>query len=345
MNKRIIVDVQNHVLPTDVLEPAQSSGILDSSTGLMAIRWRGISWVPARDFVDVDMHMQVCREAGLTHVMLHQAMIVTMVNELTGTSTIDVAKAHNDCMAQIRDRYPDMVFPYGTVKPHDGKEAIKEAERCIKELDFRALAIDTSYGTTDRVFNHTPETYEFWGYVDDNRIPVYIHPAFLCYGWEWMDRYKFEETVGRPAETSLTVALMIVSGLFDRFPNIRIILAHMGGAFTMCLPRLRFGHRLGYDGLLEYQKAKNKRDPMEYVRKNIWVDTMGFDPAGIKHAIEVFGIDHVLLGTDYGPLPISPKEHIAIICNDLGLSEENQDKILGVNAQKLFNLPDIINAI
>jgi predicted TIM-barrel fold metal-dependent hydrolase len=231
-----------------------------------------------------------------------------------------------------------MVFPYGTMKPHDGKEAVKESERCTEQLHFKALAIDTSYGTTDRAFIHTPETYEFWEYVNDRRIPVYIHPAFLCYGWEWMDRYKFEETVGRPAETSLSTSLMIMSGLFDRFPNLRIILAHMGGAFTMCLPRLRFGHRLGYEGFLEYQKARNKRDPIEYVRNNIWVDTMGFDPAGTKHAIDVFGVDYVLLGTDYGPLPISPKEHIDMICNDLGLGTENQDRILGLNAQKLFNL-------
>ncbi|MDD5494134.1 MAG: amidohydrolase family protein, partial [Dehalococcoidia bacterium] len=335
MKKRMIVDVQNHVVPLEVLGPAINSGILDGSSGFIAVRWRGISWVTAQDSVDVDRHIQVCLEAGLTHIMLHMGMLITLVNELSGMSTIDVAKAHNDCMAQIRDKYPNNVFPYGMLKPHDGKCAIKEAERCINELHFKALAIDTSYGTTDHVFNHVPETYEFWEYVNDKNIPVYMHPAFLCYGWEWMDRYKFEETVGRPAETALSVSLMIMSGLFDRFPDLRIILAHMGGGFTMCLPRLRFGHRLGYDGFLEYQKAKNKKDPIEYVRNNLWVDTMGFDPAGIKHAIELYGIDHVLLGTDYGPVPISPREHIDIVCNDLGLAEEDQDKILGLNAKKL----------
>jgi predicted TIM-barrel fold metal-dependent hydrolase len=155
-----------------------------------------------------------------------------------------------------------------------------------------------------------------------------------------MDTYKLEETVARPNETALCVSLMILSGLFDRFPGLRVILAHMGGSFTMCLPRLQFGHRLGYARFLEYQKAKNSQEPVEYARRNIWVDTMGFHPPGIRHAIDVYGIDHVLLGTDYGPLPISPAEHIGIIENDLGLARQEQEKILGLNAKTLFGLPD-----
>ncbi len=340
MKTPMIVDVQNHVLPPELTSVAAESGVLDFSSGAPVIRWRGVSFKSEPDFIDVDLHMRVCREAGLTHVMLHQAMIITMGNELLDMHTLDIARAHNDAMAKIRDRYPDLVFPYGTVKPHDGKEAVREAERCMNELGFLALAVDTSYGTTDLVHSHTTATYDFWGYVNDNGVPVYLHPGFLPYGWEWMDRYKFEETVGRPADTALSVSLMIMTGLFDRFPNVKLILAHMGGGFTMCLPRLRFGRRLGYDGFLSYQKPKNQKDPLDYVRKNLWADTMGFDPAGIRHAIEVFGIDHVLLGTDYGPVPISPKEHIDIVRNDLGLTAGDQEKILGLNAKKLFNLPD-----
>ena len=108
----------------------------------------------------------------------------------------------------------------------------------------------------------------------------------------------------------------------------------------MVLPRLQFCHRLGYDGMPGFQVAKNVNEPVEYIKRNFWADTMGFDPAGIKHAIEVFGIDHMLLGTDFGPIPASPKEHIDIICNDIGLSEEDQKKILGLNAKQLFDLPD-----
>jgi aminocarboxymuconate-semialdehyde decarboxylase len=333
------VDVQNHVLPMNLIGDAVRAGIVDLESLPPVIRWRGFTFATAPDMVDVELHMRTCREAGLTHVMLHMAMIVTIANEVMGMPCIEAARRHNDAMARIRDDHPDITFPYGTVKPHDGKAAVEEAARCIEELSFKALAIDTSYGTTDRVFPHTPETFKFWEYANEHEVPVYIHPSMLCYGWEWMDRYKFDETVGRPAETALCVSFMIMSGLFDRFPKLRIILAHMGGGLMMCLPRLRFGHRLGYEGFHEYQKPENLKDPLEYIKENVWVDTMGFDAAGIRHAIEVFGLDHVLLGTDYGPVPISPKEHIDILRNDLGLSVAEQEKILGLNARELFGLP------
>jgi aminocarboxymuconate-semialdehyde decarboxylase len=336
----MIVDVQNHVMPAGLIGGPVQAGIIDLGSQPPAIRWRGVSFGNPRDMVDVDLHMQVCRDAGLTHIMLGQGMLLTIANDVYGTAFLEAARQQNDEFAKIGARYPGFVFPYGTVRPHDGEDAVKEAERCVDELGFKALQIDTSYGVTDRVMLHSPETFPFWEFVNDREIPVYIHPAMLCYGWEWMDRYKLEESVARPNETALAVSLMILSGLFDRFPGLKIILAHMGGSLMMVMPRLEFGHRLGYAAQLEYQKPKNLKEPKAYLRENIWVDTMGFDPPGIKHAIEVFGVDRVLLGTDYGPVAIDPKEHIDIITGRLGLGQEEQDKILGLNAKRLFDLPD-----
>lgn len=343
MQKRMIVDVQTHIVVPLWAEALINAGVIELSGSQVVFRWRGISHTQSDEFVDIEKQMKVCSEAGITHRMIHTPMILTFINEVLGTPVMEVARIHNDFMAELQQQHPGILFPYGTIKPHEGRDAIREAERCIDKLGFKALAIDTSYGTTDRVFNHVVETFDFWEFANERQIPVYIHPAFLCYGWEWMDRYKFDETVARPNETGLNISLMLISGLFDRFPKLKIILAHMGGSFMMILPRLQFGHKLGYDKLYGYQKALNKREPMEYVWENIWVDTMGFDPAGIKHAIEVFGIDHVLFGTDYGPVPFSPREHIDIICNDLGLSIQDQNKILGLNAQTLFELPDPCN--
>jgi aminocarboxymuconate-semialdehyde decarboxylase len=338
--KNMVVDVQNHALPVELMADAAEAGIIDAGSTPPMTRWRGVSFSTGEHFVDLELHMRVCREAGITHVMLHQGMLLTVANEVLGRSTVETAGRLNETMARLCEPYRDIVFPYGYLKPHDGREAVREAERCIEEYGFTALAIDTSYGTTDRVFPHTVETFEFWEFVNEKEIPVYIHPAMLAYGWEWMDRYKLDETVARPNETALCVSLMILSGLFDRFPRLRVILAHMGGAFTMCLPRLQFGHKLGYEGFLGYQKARNQKEPMEYARENIWVDTMGFHPPGIRHAIEVYGIDHALLGTDYGPIPIDPKEHIDIVRNEVGLSQRDQDKVLGLNAKELFGLPE-----
>jgi predicted TIM-barrel fold metal-dependent hydrolase len=336
----MIVDVQNHFLPPETIADELQSGMVDVSMTPPALRWHGVTLAGSEDMVNLELHLRVCEEAGLTHVMLSETMFLTPAREVLGIPTIESAGRANDAFSRIRDEHPDLVFPLGTVRPHDGRGAADEARRCVEELGFKGMAIDSSYGTNDLAFVHEPETYDFWEYVQEADVPVFMHPPLLAYGWGLMDRYRLDETVARPNQTALCVALMILSGFLDRFPGLKLVLPHMGGSLLMVLPRLRFGHRLGYEQFLGYQKAKNEHEPADYVKRNIWVDTMGFDPQGIRHAIEALGVERVLLGTDYGPLPMSPREHIELITDELDLPEESQDRILGLNAKELFGLPD-----
>jgi predicted TIM-barrel fold metal-dependent hydrolase len=80
-----------------------------------------------------------------------------------------------------------------------------------------------------------------------------------------------------------------------------------------------------------------ERFPSDYLRTNLWVDTMGFNRAQTGAVIEAFGPDRVLLGTDYGPVPITPKEHIDIV-RSLNLDSETEAAILGATAATFFGL-------
>ncbi len=339
MTKRMIVDVQNHFLPPETIADELQSGMVDVSMNPPVLRWHGVTLAGSEDMVNLELHMRVCEEAGLTHVMLSETMFLTPAREVLGVPAVESARKANDAYARVQSEYPHLAFPLGTVRPHDGRDAADEARRCVEELGFKGMAIDSSYGTNDLAFVHEPETYPFWEYVSGAGIPVFMHPPLLSYGWGLMDRYRLDETVARPNQTALCVALMILTGFLDKFADLRLVLPHMGGSLLMVLPRLQFGHRLGYEQFLGYQKARNERAPVEYMKRNIWVDTMGFDAPGIRHAIDVFGLERVLLGTDYGPLPMSPAEHIRIVTEDLGLSVDSQDMILGLNAKELFGLP------
>jgi aminocarboxymuconate-semialdehyde decarboxylase len=152
-----------------------------------------------------------------------------------------------------------------------------------------------------------------------------------------MGAYKLEEMVGRPFDTTMTVARMIYAGGFDRYPKLNIVLPHMGGGLAMMVGRLDFGYRLGYKGLPKDQVPVCKRKPSEYFRTNLYVDTMGFTPLGMRHIIDLFGADRVLFGSDYAAVPINPIEHVDMVKN-LGLSHEEQEKIFWKNANKLFNI-------
>jgi hypothetical protein len=82
----------------------------------------------------------------------------------------------------------------------------------------------------------------------------------------------------------------------------------MGGGLLAVIGRIDFTYRLGYGGLPEGEEAVCERKPSEYLRRNLWVDTMGFWPPHLREAVDVFGPDRVMLDSDYGPLPISPAE-------------------------------------
>ena len=212
--------------------------------------------------------------------------------------------------------------------------SIEECERCLRDHGAKGISIGTSWQGR---FLDSPELDPFWEYAQDRGAAIFLHPPMVPIGHEQMNLYKLEEVVGRPFDTTMTVSRMIYSGVFDRHPGLRIVLPHMGGGLLNVIGRLDFSHRLGYEGLPEGQAAVCERKPSEYLRTNLHVDTMGFSAAGMRHCIEVFGADRVLFGTDYGPVPISPAEHIDLV-KSLGLSPEDEAGIFWKNASDLFGL-------
>jgi predicted TIM-barrel fold metal-dependent hydrolase len=150
------------------------------------------------------------------------------------------------------------------------------------------------------------------------------------------------EVVGRPCDTALTVARMIYSGTLDRHPALQVVTVHTGGAVP--LPRGKTRPRLAAQlqgrrrpGGVEPYEQRNELEPSSYLRCNVWADTMGLCARCVRDAIEVYGIDHILFGTDYGPVPISPREHIDMVLA-LGLSSEDEEKILWRNADRSLRL-------
>ena len=111
----------------------------------------------------------------------------------------------------------------------------------------------------------------------------------------------------------------------------------MGGALLPCMGRLDFGWRLGCDGMPERAVIRCKERPSDYL-KLLNVDTMGFFAPHVREVVEVFGADRVMFGTDYGPVPIDPKEHVDIV-DGLAIAAADKEKILWRNAAKFFDLP------
>lgn len=336
-----VVDVHRHCIP----EPAGMAEGFTRYIGEMRMNLKdtgpyssatidGITSIIYPEMKHMDLQMKEQAEAGLTLSMMSFSMgLESMCRALFFIPDAEITRRFNDAIAKMVQPYPGKAAFMVSVNPLE-TSCIAECERCLTAYNAKGITINTSWNGE---FPDAEAAEPFWQYVQEKDIPVFIHPPFVPIGCEKMNIYRLEEMIGRPFDTTMAVARMIYSGLFDRYPGLKIIVPHMGAALPNIPGRLDFGYRLGYKGLPPGQAAVCRKKPSDYFRTNLYADTMGFNPLGVRYAIETFGIEHVLFGSDYGAVPISPREHINVV-KSIGLRPEDEDKIFWKNADRLFRL-------
>ena len=144
-------------------------------------------------------------------------------------------------------------------------------------------------------------------------MPIFLHPLRVPIGSDrQMDQYKLDELVGRPFDTAMALTRMILSGLFDRSPAAADLRRPHGRRPLPVMGRLDFGWRLGYEGMPERARIRCKELPSSYLQSSArrHHGRMG---AACAEAVEVFGPDRVMFGTDYGPVPVDPKQHVDMV--------------------------------
>ena len=330
-----IIDIHTHCAPRPT---ADRFGVAAAMRGTpvgrnMVTNYRGLPAVAYHEMADFDLQQEVSARAGVTHRILSNPFPAETWTAVSSAPALDIVKFVNDQIAALVDRAPHNLWGLGTLNPLD-REHIAEGERCLKSLGHKGLLITTSWHGR---FIDGEDSFAFWEWAEHAQAPLFIHPPRVPIGHDQqMDQYKLDELVGRPFDTAMALARMILSGLFDRFPRLKIAVAHMGGGLLPVMGRLDFGWRLGCDGMPERAQIRCAHRPSDYLRM-LHVDTMGFWAPHVREAVEVFGADRVMLGTDYGPVPIDPREHIEIV-NGLAPAEDDKEKILWRNAASFFNL-------
>jgi len=178
--------------------------------------------------------------------------------------------------------------------------------------------------------------------LDDRRFwPIYeaandlgavlmIHPTHPV-GVEAMTDYWLMPLVGFLCDTTLAAAKIVFSGVAERFPKIRWVLAHLGGAIPYLAERLN----RGFEAFSEC-RANISKPPTEYL-KHLYYDTVNFDPRCLQLAIDFAGVDHILAGSDY-PHQIGSIPKMLSSLKALQIPETDRAAILGGNAAKLLGL-------
>jgi aminocarboxymuconate-semialdehyde decarboxylase len=247
------------------------------------------------------------------------------------TIPIDIAvpatRMVNDGIAAYVAGKPDRFVGLGTVPMTDAAEAVKELERCMGPLQFKGVEVLTN---VDGKELSDPAYAPFWKRAEELGALVLIHPNGFTEG-KRLSRFYFNNVIGNPMETTIALHYLIFDGVLERHPKLKLFAVHGGGYLGAYSGRIdhAWGARSDCHGDLPHP-------PSSYLKK-IFVDTVVFTPNQLAELIRVFGVDQVLMGTDY-PYDMAEYDPIGHVASVSTFGAAAIKAIVGGNAKRLLGL-------
>jgi predicted TIM-barrel fold metal-dependent hydrolase len=251
-----------------------------------------------------------------------------------GMSALEVIKRYNEFAAEVSTRFPGVLLGLASAVPVEGDAFLTETEHAIRDLGLKGIMINSSrHGE----YLDSPRAKDFFRLVTKLDVPIFVHPPRVTIGNEKMEIFRLPEMVGRPFDTTLTLARFILMGGFEEFPELKLIMAHMGGAISLLPGRLDFGYELRDDDTFgPWEPDVLEGPPSSYIER-LYVDTMGFHPPAVMCCVGTVGVEHVVMGSDHPPVHVPHQRTVETVRN-LPLSVADRAKILGENAARLLRI-------
>lgn len=240
----------------------------------------------------------------------------------------------NDALAKAVKKYPDRFIGMAALAPQNPVEAARELERAVKELGLRGVKLNSHVGG-----NYLDDT-RYWPIFEVAEklgVPVYLHPnspspglikPFADYGFALTG-----PTLGFGMEAAVHTMRLIYSGLFDKYPRLKMILGHLGEGLIFWIYRIDFAFRKTW---MEDARPKMNRAPSEYIKDNFMITTSGMSalPAFLSTYLEL-GADRMMFSADY---PYENSEEAAKFIDQVAISDIDKAKISYLTAEKLFKI-------
>lgn len=316
------ITLEEHFVTKDFIKATHGYGP-DTPPQMQAIREK---------LLDIgDGRIAAMDEAGIDTQVLSLAALG--IGKLAPAEQTPMMRSVHDEVAEAVKAHPDRFAAFATPGLKEPANAVKELERCITQLGFKGMLLD---GTTDGKFLDAPEFFPVLEAAAELGVPLYLHPApppkqvadvyysglpgeighlLSIAGWGWH------------AENGLHALRLIVSGVLERLPKLKVIIGHMGEGVPYALARS--------SGILT-PAAHLKRSVAETFKEQFYVTTSGyFTRPPFECAREVFGFEHMMYSVDY---PFSPNTRGVEFLKQLDLSEGESAAFRGGHAAALLRL-------
>jgi predicted TIM-barrel fold metal-dependent hydrolase len=322
----MVIDFQHHYIPVEL---AKKRGLY-SETGKTMLHEDGLpATTMHRRLYDLDMQLEEMAEAGID---------LSVLSCLLGWSApMEECRFINDDLAAIQNRYPRRFVGLAQAPILDGKTALDELRRAINGLGLRGVTITSQVGGLSL---DSPKLYEFYETVCRLDVPVFVHPALVPTGYEHLKDYDLPRVLGREVDLTVATTRLVAGGIFDRFPDLKIVMAHFGGGIAAVKDRLvAKGYRFG-----------SLKKPFSDYYDMVYFDMAGFEGGTIALHCALQGIrpDRLVFASDYpqdftgvntdtGRGMAELKNYIDAL-RHLTLDESEKNKILGGTAAQLLKI-------
>lgn len=232
----------------------------------------------------------------------------------------------NEAVASYCQREPTRLVPVGTVALQHPDLAVAQITTAVRDLGMRGVQISTSAAPGTELDD--PALEQFWAVAAELDTAVLIHPWGCSLGARLADYYLFN-TVGNPAETALALSRLLMSGLTERHPGLRLWSAHGGGYLPSYIGRADHAWHVRAD-------ARTTSAPPSLLLQQTFVDSLVYTPERLRHLVHVMGPGQVTLGSDY-PFDMGVEDPVERLLA-AGLDENTTTAIRGANAARLLGL-------
>jgi predicted TIM-barrel fold metal-dependent hydrolase len=273
-------------------------------------------------------------EAGIDMQVISHA--TPDAQNLKGAEGVDRAREANDRLAEAVRAYPTRFAGFAMVPTSDPTAAADELRRAVKELGFVGVLVNSTLGPNG-AFLDNPAFEPLLARVEQLDVPLYLHPAvpppvlrktlydgfppsvshtLSTAGWGWH------------AEVGLHALRLVLAGVFERHPRLRVVVGHCGEMLPFMMARI--------DEYLIPARTGLAALPSEYFLKHFWVTTSGmFTLPPVLCALQVFGVDRVLFSVDYPYCQYAPGRKML---DSLPLSPADKLKVASGNAERLLGI-------
>jgi aminocarboxymuconate-semialdehyde decarboxylase len=234
----------------------------------------------------------------------------------------EAAIAWNEAMAEQTRLHPGRFWASAAIPFIDAATAVEVLDDAVLRLGLKGANVPGSVG--DDPFIDAPRLEPFYARAEELGVPIFLHPTDALFADALAGYGGDLHRMGRVVEVSVAASRLIFSGIMDRYPNLKIVMSHTGGALPYQAGR--------FDKNGTGSKLAEK--PSWYL-KRLYTDTVSPHTAGMKFAIEFFGADRVMYGSDY---PCWDPKIALPLLEAVGLSPDDREKVLNGNARRILQL-------